>query len=121
MMGTLSIILVLIVGQITNMMMAPLHHLRDGVRRVAKGDLTYQQVITSNDEVGDLARAFNKMVSDLRTYIQNLTETTAAKEKIESELKIAHDIQMGILPKIFPPYYSRQRGWGRFLRFFLYR
>jgi serine phosphatase RsbU (regulator of sigma subunit) len=108
MMGTLSIILVLIVGQITNMMMAPLHHLRDGVRRVAKGDLTYQQVITSNDEVGDLARAFNKMVSDLRTYIQNLTETTAAKEKIESELKIAHDIQMGILPKIFPPYPERK-------------
>jgi len=28
----------------------------------------------------------------------------AEKEKIENELKIAHDIQMGLVPKIFPPF-----------------
>jgi sigma-B regulation protein RsbU (phosphoserine phosphatase) len=43
--------------------------------------------------------------------ISNLTKlqrTTAVKEKIESELRIAHDIQMGMLPKIFPPFPNRQ-------------
>lgn len=39
--------------------------------------------------------------------IRNLKETTAAKERIESELTIAHDIQMSILPKIFPPFPNR--------------
>jgi sigma-B regulation protein RsbU (phosphoserine phosphatase) len=31
-------------------------------------------------------------------------KTRAAKERIESELTIARDIQMGIVPKIFPPF-----------------
>ena len=34
-------------------------------------------------------------------------KTEAAKERIESELKVAHDIQMGIIPKIFPPFPER--------------
>ena len=36
-----------------------------------------------------------------------LKETTASKERIESELSIAREIQMGMLPKIFPPYPDR--------------
>jgi serine phosphatase RsbU (regulator of sigma subunit)/HAMP domain-containing protein len=104
MMGTLTLVLAAAVGQLTALMMKPLRRLSQGVAQVARGDLSFRQPVTSRDEIGDLARAFNKMVSDLNTYIQNLTETTAAKEKIESELRIAHDIQMGILPKIFPPF-----------------
>jgi sigma-B regulation protein RsbU (phosphoserine phosphatase) len=33
--------------------------------------------------------------------------TEAEKSKIEHELRIAHDIQMGIIPKIFPPFPDR--------------
>ena len=36
--------------------------------------------------------------------MKNLETTIAAKEKIESELRIAHDIQMSMLPKNFPPF-----------------
>ena len=107
-MGVLLIVLILVVSRITNVMMRPLGQLNTGVQQVARGDLSYQQKVTSNDEVGDLARAFNTMVCDLKKYIKDLTETTAAKEKIESELKIAHDIQMGILPKIFPAFPDRK-------------
>jgi sigma-B regulation protein RsbU (phosphoserine phosphatase) len=42
------------------------------------------------------------MKNSLKHYIKELTETTAAKERIESELKVAHDIQMSLLPKRFP-------------------
>jgi len=42
------------------------------------------------------------MQESLQEYIVNLKKTTAAKERIENELKIAHDIQMGLLPKAFP-------------------
>ncbi|HNY13572.1 MAG TPA: SpoIIE family protein phosphatase, partial [Candidatus Wallbacteria bacterium] len=43
----------------------------------------------------------------LKEYIVNLKTTTLVKERIESELKVAHDIQMGIIPKTFPPYPDR--------------
>jgi len=33
--------------------------------------------------------------------------TTASKAAIENELKVAHDIQMSMLPKIFPPFPER--------------
>lgn len=61
-----------------------------------------------HDEVGYLAKAFSEMQSKLLEYIKNLKETTAAKERIESELNIAHDIQMSLLPKTFPPFPERK-------------
>lgn len=60
------------------------------------------------DEVGRLSEAFVFMERELHGNITRLMETTAAKERIEGELSIAHDIQMGILPKIFPAFPDRE-------------
>ena len=60
--------------------------------------------IVANDEIGKLSKAFSAMQAALIRHIENLKETTAAKEKIESELKIAKDIQLGILPQLLPPF-----------------
>jgi sigma-B regulation protein RsbU (phosphoserine phosphatase) len=51
-----------------------------------------------------MTQGFMVMQKSLKEYIRKLTETTAAKERMESELSIAHEIQMSILPKIFPPF-----------------
>lgn len=59
------------------------------------------------DEVGRLTESFGWMRRELRDYIEKLTSTTAAKEKIASELAIAHQIQLGIVPKLFPPFPQR--------------
>ncbi len=59
------------------------------------------------DEVGALAASFVYMFRELQKNINQLVATTVAKEKIESELSVARDIQLGILPKIFPPYPDR--------------
>src|SRR5215467_2802848 len=61
----------------------------------------------SRDEVGKLAESFITMESALRQSVGELKETTAAKERIESELKIARDIQMSMVPKTFPPFPHR--------------
>lgn len=53
------------------------------------------------DEVGYLGRALYSMVTTLKTYIADLQETTAAKERIEGELSAARSIQMGMLPDDF--------------------
>ncbi|MCI5159035.1 MAG: HAMP domain-containing protein, partial [Candidatus Electrothrix sp. AUS1_2] len=60
-----------------------------------------------NDEVGQLAEAFREMQLKLSQYIDNLQRATAAKERIESELRIARDIQMSFLKKRFPPFPDR--------------
>jgi sigma-B regulation protein RsbU (phosphoserine phosphatase) len=44
------------------------------------------------------------MQKSLNEYVVNLEKTTILKERIESELRIARDIQMGILPKLFPAF-----------------
>ena len=42
--------------------------------------------------------------ADLQTAYDKLEETTAAKERIESELRIARNIQMSMVPSSFPDY-----------------
>jgi sigma-B regulation protein RsbU (phosphoserine phosphatase) len=47
------------------------------------------------------------MRTNLKEYMQQLQTTTAAKERIEGELQIAHSIQMSLVPKTFPPFPNR--------------
>lgn len=47
---------------------------------------------SSYNEIGLLAKAFNQMIVDLKMYIHDLSETTAAKERVESKLEIADKI-----------------------------
>jgi len=60
------------------------------------------------DELGELARTFQNMVESLKVHIQELQRTTAAKERIESELRVATEIQMSMLPRTFPPFPDRK-------------
>ncbi|MBI2470806.1 MAG: SpoIIE family protein phosphatase [Planctomycetes bacterium] len=86
----------------------PLRILARATTDIAKGNLDIEiPAIKSRDEVGRLGESFISMKRSLKQYIKELTDTTSAKERIESELKIAHDIQMSILPKIFPPFPNR--------------
>lgn len=49
--------------------------LRDAAVNIADGDLSSQVKIKSKDEVGELATAFNKMTTDLRTIVNQVIET----------------------------------------------
>ncbi len=63
--------------------------------------------IKSHDEIHLLRDAFENMQLSLTSYIEELKSTTAAKASMDSELKIAHDIQMSMLPKTFPAFPDR--------------
>lgn len=87
----------------------PLRTMVAATQRLAAGDLdTALPPVTTADEVGRLGAAFESMRAALKEHIRRLTETTAVRERIESELKIAHDIQMNILPKTFPAFPERK-------------
>ena len=55
---------------------------------------------SSKNEVHDLAVSFHQLNESLARYIHNLQITTAEKNKIESELSIAREIQLNMLPKL---------------------
>jgi len=86
----------------------PIRRLTQMTKRIASGDLNASVEINSEDEIGELAESFVNMQTELKKSIKTLTETTAAKERIESELNVAREIQMSILPKIFPPFPDRK-------------
>ena len=86
----------------------PLRQLALSANEVAKGNFdTHLPKIKSRDEIHQLRDSFENMQQSLTLYVNELRDTTAQKAAMESELKIAHDIQMSMLPKTFPPYPER--------------
>ena len=105
--GFLALLVVIFVisGTITK----PLRILADKAGEIARGNLEVEvPPVRSHDEVEVLSHSFKNMQVALKEYIANLAETTAAKERIESELKIARTIQMSFLPKRFPPFPEKE-------------
>lgn len=86
----------------------PLARFADSAREIAGGTFDAPlPVIHGRDEMKTLHDSFANMQKSLVTYMDELQRSTANRERIESELRIARDIQMGMVPKIFPPFPSR--------------
>jgi sigma-B regulation protein RsbU (phosphoserine phosphatase) len=84
-------------------MVKPLKDFTDSVVSIAEGNLdTPLPDIHSEDELKQLRDSFEYMQHSLKQHITDLQATTASKERLQSELKIAHDIQMGMIPTTFP-------------------
>jgi len=91
--------------RVIEMLTRPLTQFAASARLIASGQFhTPLPEVTTQDEMKELHDSFAFMQKDLATYIEHLKETTSAKEKIESELRIAREIQMGMIPHIFPPF-----------------
>jgi signal transduction histidine kinase len=72
--------------------------LRDAANKVGEGDLTQRVINHSGDEIGELSRAFNKMVEDLykareglNTANLDLTTTNETLHKTVEDLKATQD------------------------------
>jgi sigma-B regulation protein RsbU (phosphoserine phosphatase) len=85
----------------------PIVRLTAMTKVLAGGELSRRIDVSSRNEIGELAASFNDMASQLVASIARLQETTAAKERIESELRVARDIQMSMVPKMFPAFPDR--------------
>ena len=101
-------LLVIAVWLVAQSITGPVRELGKASKTLASGDL--DAVLPSprgRDEVAQLTKAFSAMRDSLKRYIVDLAETTAAREKMNGELKIAHDIQMDLVPKTFPAFPDR--------------
>ena len=71
------------------------HELFAGTERVRQGDFTNRIAVRSEDQLGELAGSFNSMTAS----IEDLLLQAAEKKRLEEELRIAHEIQMSLLPQ----------------------
>jgi len=85
----------------------PLKKLILSVEELGSGNLDKQIEVRSEDEIGKLAKSFNKMTVDLKKSIEQSAREHAEKERIGTELDIARQIQESMLPCIFPPFPDR--------------
>ncbi|MBQ7219917.1 MAG: SpoIIE family protein phosphatase [Synergistaceae bacterium] len=104
----IQVIVQMAVHEFSEKLVAPINRLSSDVDKISSGDLEHTAEVTSNDEIGDLAKNFNSMTASLREYIANLAEVTAEKERIGAELNVATQIQADMLPKIVPPYINHE-------------
>ena len=61
-----------------------------------------KRLATAHEQLETTHEKLEKAHAELQTAYDQLEETTAVKERIESELRIARDIQMSMVPGIFP-------------------
>lgn len=64
-------------------------------------DIPLFSLPTHNNEIGDLAKTFENIVEETREYIKQVSVLTSENEKIATELSIAKNIQLSLLPKDF--------------------
>lgn len=63
--------------------------------------------VHTEDEIQLLGENLNRMTSELIAYMGNLRQVTAEKERISAELDVATNIQLSMLPCIFPAFPER--------------
>ncbi|MEO8076263.1 MAG: SpoIIE family protein phosphatase [Acidobacteriota bacterium] len=69
--------------------------LSDGVNRIAQGDYSARVKVGANDEIGRLARAFNRMAEDVEQHQRDAVK----QERIRRELELGRQIQADMLPQ----------------------
>jgi phosphoserine phosphatase RsbU/P len=87
---------------ITKRLTLPLRQLANAAREIGKGKFDADlPVMYFNDEVAMLKQSLENMQEELKNYIKHLIKSETYREKIESELRVARDIQMGLLRNDF--------------------
>ena len=103
------IVMLFVFSRIIGHELEPLHTLALQAETIASGQ--FDKTLPEDkriDEIGSLNHTFSNMQHSLVNFIEELKSTTAMKATIESELKVASDIQMGLIPRVFPPFPHRQ-------------
>jgi sigma-B regulation protein RsbU (phosphoserine phosphatase) len=75
------------------------NQLYEGTRRVIHGDFRHRIPVRAGDQLGELAESFNQMTGNL----ERLLSVEKEKERLQTELEIAREVQTQLYPKEAPP------------------
>ena len=106
--GAVVLLSIALAGIVSISITRPLRQMREAVTQVGRGDFTVRAgEVDKRGEMGELARAFNAMTSELGLRVEELTRSNADNEVVEGELRAARRIQASLLPTTFPPFPER--------------
>ncbi len=89
----------LVIGiSLTRTITRAVHGLHEGTQRVMRGDFSHRIGVRGNDQLADLGRSFNRMTENL----ERLLKVEKEKERLQSELEIASEVQNQLYPKSVP-------------------
>ena len=83
---------------LTRTITSAINELYIGASHVSQGDFAYRTPIRGHTQLTELARSFNTMTSS----IERLVEDSRERQKLESELAIANEMQRQLFPKQRP-------------------
>ncbi len=112
--GELAVAIAIGVWLMRRTVTQPLNMLAKAATGFAKGEEGYTKEdvirlpIRSRDEIGDLYREIQSMQNRIVDYTDHITQITAEKERIGTELRMATAIQASMLPNIFPAFPERE-------------
>jgi sigma-B regulation protein RsbU (phosphoserine phosphatase) len=84
--------------QLSRSITGAVHELYEGTQHVKEGNFTYRIPVKGKDQLAELADSFNGMTENLGRLIVVAKE----KERLESELAIAREVQNQLFPKNVP-------------------
>jgi len=84
--------------QLSRSITGAVHELYEGTQRIKEADFSYRIPVKGNDQLAELSASFNTMTEHLGRLIVVAKE----KERLESELAIAREVQDQLFPKDVP-------------------
>jgi sigma-B regulation protein RsbU (phosphoserine phosphatase) len=86
----------IIVGvSLTRTITGAVHELYEGTQKVKEGGLSHRIAVRGTDQLAELSLEFNRMTENL----QRLIVVEKERERLQSELEIARDVQSRLFPK----------------------
>ncbi|MEK7406262.1 MAG: PP2C family protein-serine/threonine phosphatase [Acidobacteriota bacterium] len=89
----------LIIGiSLTRTVTGAVHSLYEGTQKVMLGEFSHRIAVRGNDQLAQLSTSFNRMTENL----ERLVEVAKEKERLQSELEIAREVQNQLFPRVLP-------------------
>jgi phosphoserine phosphatase RsbU/P len=89
----------LVIGiSLTRTVTEAVHGLYEGTLRIAKVDFSWRIPVKGNDQLAELGHSFNNMTEQ----IENLVVIAKEKERLQSEVEIASEVQNQLFPRSAP-------------------
>jgi sigma-B regulation protein RsbU (phosphoserine phosphatase) len=83
---------------LTRTVTGAVHGLYEGTLRIAKGDFSWRIPVKGTDQLAELGHSFNNMTAQ----IENLVVIAKEKERLQSEVEIATEVQNKLFPRSAP-------------------
>ncbi len=89
----LTVFVGVLMGLLTRQMLAPLSHVTERARAVAKGDFTPQVAVDTQDEIGELASTFESMVAAISEARERLLTSERLATIGKMAAHVTHEIR----------------------------